>query len=418
MDTYIINGRHELRGSIRVQGAKNSVLPILAATILNAGSSVIHNCPDLKDVDAALKILRHLGCSVLRESDTIFIDSSQLSKCTIPHSLMREMRSSVIFLGAILARTGEAVVAHPGGCELGARPIDLHLRALGEMGAEISEYAGNVSCLASRLRGCEIELSFPSVGATENVMISAAIAQGTTVLHNAAREPEIRDLQSFLNSMGAQISGAGTAVVTINGVGSLHSTEHMVISDRIASITYLACTASAGGEILLEGTVPDHYRAVTDVFAQAGCSVRPGANSLLFKRTGQMRAVPPVITSPYPGFPTDAQAPVMAALLKSGGVTVFEENIFENRYRHVTELRSMGARIDVDGRTATVEGVSSLHGASVCAADLRGGAALVAAALGAEGKSIVTGLGHIDRGYEHFDENLRCLGADIHRIQD
>jgi len=418
MDTYIINGRHKLDGSIRVQGAKNSVLPILAATILNAGTSIIHNCPELRDVEAALKILRYLGCSVIRQGDTIYIDSSQLCKCTIPHSLMREMRSSVIFLGAILARTGEAVVAHPGGCELGARPIDLHLKALSTMGAEIKEYAGNVSCAAARLRGSIIDLSFPSVGATENVMISATTALGTTVLHNAAREPEIYDLQCFLNSMGAKISGAGTPVVTIDGVRSLHNTEHEVISDRIASITYLACTACAGGEILLEGTIPDHYRSVTDVFCRSGCTVTTGKDYLRFRCGGELKAVSPIVTSPYPGFPTDAQAPVMAALTKSKGITVFIENIFENRYRHVPELISMGANIRTEGRTAIVTGVSALHSASVSAADLRGGAALVAAALGAEGESIVSGLSHIDRGYEHFDENLRKLGASIYRIND
>ncbi len=419
MDTYIIKGLNRLSGSIRIQGAKNSVLPILSASILNAGESVIHNCPALRDVDAALNILRYLGCIALREGDTVFINSSTLDKCSVPPSLMHEMRSSVIFLGAILSRTGEAHVAHPGGCELGARPIDLHLSALRSMGADITEEKDSIVCKAKKLEGCRIHLPFPSVGATENVMIAATMARGKTVLTNAAREPEIADLQRFLNAMGAAVRGAGSSTIVIEGVSTLSNCSHRVMPDRIAAATYMACCASAGGKAELLDARGKDLHAVCDVFRKAGCTVKENARGILFERTGELRAPgQSIFTAPHPGFPTDAQAPVMAALLKAEGISSFTENIFENRYRHVPQLLKFGADITVNGKEAHVRGAESLFAACTEATDLRGGASLVTAALGARGESRVTGLHHIDRGYESFDENLRLLGADIIRTYD
>lgn len=416
MSRLNISGGRKLFGSVSVHGAKNSVLPVLAATIINSGESVIHNCPDLTDVGASIKILEHLGCRVKREDDTICVDSSSLEMCEIPDSLMREMRSSVIFLGAILARTGHAVMTYPGGCELGSRPVDLHLEALRKLGVEISEREGKIYCTSAELRGCPINLDFPSVGATENIMLAACGAKGTTTITNAAREPEIIDLQDFLISMGADIQGAGSSTIVIEGVERFGNAEHRVIADRIAAATFLACAASAGGEVTVERVQPRHFETVTDILTEAGCDIYFEADKVTIVRRKKLNAVRPVRTKPYPGFPTDAQPPLMAALLKAKGTSVFVENIFENRYRHVNELLRMGADIKVEGKVALVCGTERLHGAPVKCTDLRGGAALVIAALGAEGESEISDLAHIDRGYHGFAENLKRLGADVMRI--
>ncbi len=416
MSILRIKGGRRLAGSVSVQGAKNSALPILAACILARGKSVIHNCPDLRDVNAASLILMHLGCSVIRESGYVTVDSSGMTGCTIPDKLMREMRSSVIFLGAILGRTGEAVLSMPGGCELGPRPIDLHLSSLRALGAEITEDGGNIICKAKRLKGAQIELPIPSVGATENAILAAVTAEGVTTIANAAREPEITDLALYLSRLGAKISGAGTSVVKIEGASLNGDVEHTVMPDRIVAATYLAAAASARGEIELLNIVPRHISTITGVLSEMGCIVRPNESSIYLLAPEQLRSARPVITRPYPGFPTDAQPPVMAASIKAAGTTVFVENIFENRYRHVSELLRMGADIKTEGRVAIVSGVEKIHGASVKATDLRGGAALVIAALGAEGESDISGLSHIDRGYDNLEGDLKRLGADIRRI--
>ena len=399
MSAYIIQGGRPLYGTARVHGAKNSVLPILAATVLCRGTSVIHNCPDLSDVRASMAILEHLGCQVDRSGDTITVDASVVTGNDVPDRLMREMRSSVIFLGAMLARTGSAELSMPGGCELGPRPIDLHLSAIRALGAEIREEGGALHCAipGGRLQGCEYALSLPSVGATENAMLCACGAEGTTVITNAAREPEIVDLQTFLRAAGAEVRGAGTSVVTVRGVGGLHGGEHTVLPDRIVAATLLSAAA------------------VTAVLAEAGCRVRSGPGRVTLRRDQPLKGVRPIRTAPYPGFPTDAQPPIMAALAKGTGTTVLVENMFESRYRHVDELCRMGADIRVEGRVAVVCGVERLHGASLRSADLRGGAALVVAALGAEGSSEITGLAHIDRGYFGLEDTLRSLGAEISR---
>ena len=416
MNTYLIRGGKELNGSIRIHGAKNSVLPILAATIISGGESIIHNCPDLTDVDASLRILRHLGCSVKWDGDTITVDSSTLSRCDIPDNLMHEMRSSVIFLGAILARTGHAAMTYPGGCELGERPIDLHLKALRELGADIEESEGHIICNSAQLVGREIQLELPSVGATENVMLAACVAQGRTVIKNAAREPEIEDLSEFLKSMGAEIYGAGSSEIVIDGVSKLGNAEHVVIADRIVAATFLCCTAAAGGDINILGVEPRRFQTVTNVLSESGCNISVRDTEIRLKRMGSLKSVERIVTQPYPGFPTDAQAPVMAVLLKADGISVVEENIFDNRFKHATEMMKMGAKIKINGKIAEIKGVEKLHGADVTATDLRGGAALVAAALSAEGESIIRDIAHIDRGYHYLEDSLRILGADIIRV--
>ena len=417
MSAYLVEGGNRLQGTAWVHGAKNSVLPILAATILCPGESVVHNCPDLSDVRASIAILEHLGCRVERAGDTVTVDASALTGRDVPDALMREMRSSVIFLGAILARLGEAVMSFPGGCELGPRPIDLHLAAIRSLGAQVREQGGELHCSAAGgLAGCEITFSIPSVGATENAMLCACGAEGVTVICNAAREPEIVDLQAFLRALGADVRGAGTSVITVRGKKPLHGGEHTVMPDRIVAATLLTAVAAAGGETELLGTDYRQLSTVTAVLTEAGCRIRSGSDSIHICREAPLLGVRPIRTAPYPGFPTDAQPPVMAALCQGTGTTVFVENMFESRYRHVDELSRMGADIRVEGKVAVVCGVERLHGAALQAADLRGGAALVVAALGAEGRSEITGLHHMDRGYYGLEDTLRGLGADIVRV--
>ena len=420
MSIYQVEGGRTLEGTAIVHGAKNSVLPILAAAVLCPGVSVVHNCPDLSDVRASIAILEHLGCKVERSGDTVTVDASGLTRNDVPDALMREMRSSVIFLGAILARTGAAELSMPGGCELGPRPIDLHLAAIRALGAEIREEGGALHCALPKcgLRGCQIDLSIPSVGATENAMLCACGAAGTTVINNAAREPEIVDLQGFLRALGADVRGAGTSTVTVTGGKTLHGGEHTVMPDRIVAATLLSAVAAAGGEAEILGTDYRQLSTVTAILTEAGCRVRSGEQRISIRRDGPLQGVRPIRTAPYPGFPTDAQPPVMAALCRSRGTTVFVENMFESRYRHVDELCRMGARIRVEDRVAVVCGVERLHGAPLRAADLRGGAALVVAALGAEGVSHIEGLSHIDRGYHGLEETLWGLGARIRRLED
>ena len=417
MSCYQIEGGRPLDGRLTVQGAKNSVLPILAATLLAPGQSVIHNCPDLSDVSATLDILALLGCRVDREGDTVTVDASTLVRADIPDRLMREMRSSVIFLGALLARLGTAELSYPGGCELGPRPIDLHLTALRTLGADIREEQGCLRCRGSRkMRGRELCLSMPSVGATENAMLAACGCPGVTAIVGAAREPEIVDLQNFLRAMGAEISGAGDSVIRIRGGRFLHPAEYRVVGDRIAAATYLCAAGAAGGRVELTGVDPDHLTAVLACLEQAGCLVHTGPGLLALECRGPLRGISPVRTAPYPGFPTDAQALLMAALAGGEGTTMFVENIFDSRYRHVDELRRMGADIQVAGRVAVVTGTGRLRGAEVRSTDLRGGAALVVAGLGAEGRTTVSDLRHIRRGYDGLDRGLRALGADIREI--
>lgn len=416
MSQLLVRGGHRLDGELTVQGAKNSVLPILAATLLTGGEVVLLGCPRLRDVDASVRILSSLGCCAHWQGEALVVDTAALNRCEISDILMREMRSSAIFLGAILARCGQADLSYPGGCELGPRPIDLHLSGLRALGAVIDEAGGFLHCRAEALRGRDIVLSLPSVGATENLILAACGAEGVTSISNAAREPEITDLQNFLNACGARVSGAGSSTVTVEGGLPLHGCTYRVMPDRIVTATYLCAAAAAGGDVRLLGGAEQHLATVTAALREAGCRVTAEAGSLRCVSPGPLRAIRAVRTAPYPGFPTDAQAVLMAALLRSRGATVFQENIFENRYRHVDELSRMGADIQVSGRVAVVTGVERLHGAAVRCTDLRGGAALCVAALAAEGESALSEVHHIDRGYEDLARDIRALGGDAQRV--
>ena len=416
MSRFVLRGGERLSGELTAQGAKNSVLPILAATILSRGVCVLRRCPRLRDVEASVRILEALGCRAEWAGDTLRVDTAPMSGCAIPDALMREMRSSAIFLGAILARCGQAELSYPGGCELGPRPIDLHLSGLRALGTEIDDRDGLLHCKTAGLRGRELVLGFPSVGATENLMLAACGAEGITRISNAAREPEIEDLQNFLNACGGEVTGAGSSVITIRGGHAFHGTTYRVIPDRIAAATYLCAAASAGGDIFLKGAREAHLATVTAVLREAGCEITGSGAGLACRCTGRLKAPRPIRTAPYPGFPTDAQAVVMAALLRCRGAAVFEENLFSSRYRHVDELTRMGADIRTSGRVAVVLGVERLHGAAVRCTDLRGGAALCVAALAAEGETAVTDIDHIDRGYERIEGDLQALGADIRRV--
>ena len=412
MSRLLIRGGNRLQGEVTIQGAKNSVLPILAATILTGGSVVLRRCPRLRDVEASIRILQALGCKAGWRGDVLEVDTAGMTGCDVPDALMREMRSSVIFLGAILARCGRAELSYPGGCELGPRPIDLHLTALRTLGAEISEIGGSLLCRAECLRGGDILLTLPSVGATENAILAACGAEGTTIISNAAREPEIVDLQDFLQKLGADVHGAGTSTITVLGGGVRRGCVHRCIGDRIAAATYLCAAAAAGGQVTLRGVDYRHLATVTTALGQAGCRLQCTEDSITLESDGRLRAIPPVRTSPYPGFPTDAQAPLMAALLRSEGAVMFVENMFDSRYRHVPELVRMGADIRLEGRVAVVYGTRELHGAAVRCTDLRGGAALAIAALQTPDATLIHEIYHIQRGYQDMAGDLRALGAD------
>ena len=413
MSYLMIGGGRPLHGRIAVQCAKNSVLPVLAAALLAGDTCRIAACPRLSDVETAAEILRHLGCTAQWDGGDLLVDTTHISRCDIPEELMRKMRSSVIFLGAILSRCGQAELSYPGGCELGPRPIDLHLTALRTLGAEINEIGGSLLCRANRLRGADIVLTLPSVGATENAILAACGAEGTTVIANAAREPEIADLQDFLQKLGVEIHGAGTSAITVQGKGTLHGCTHRCIGDRIAASTYLCAAAAAGGQVTLSGIDYRHLATVTTALHQAGCRLQCDDDTITLESSGRLRAIAPVRTSPYPGFPTDAQPLLMAALLRSEGATMFVENMFESRYRHVPELLRMGAEIRLEGRVAVVCGVTDLHGAAVRSADLRGGAALVIAGLQAQGVTQIHNMHHIQRGYQDIAGDLAALGAEV-----
>ena len=413
MPLWSVRGGNELNGCLAVQGSKNAVLPILAASLLGGGVTRLSNSPHLRDVDASMEILRHLGCGVMQNGGELLVDSANMCENHIPHALMLKMRSSVMFLGAILARCGEVRLSTPGGCELGSRPIDLHLRALRALGAEVRQSGGEICCRAAKLKGAHINLDFPSVGATENVMLAACAAEGDTILTNAAREPEIEDLQRFLNAKGASIRGAGSPEIRIGGFRGRPFTEHTILPDRIAAATYLCAAAAAGGDVRLTSVRPSQLLSVIETLRRMGCGVVAESEGVRLRRTDPLHAPPPVLTKPYPGFPTDAQALVMAATLRASGTSVFVENIFENRFRHVPELRRLGADIRVEGRVAMVSGVETLLGAPLSATDLRGGAAMILAGLSAEGETTVADAGHIERGYDDLAGCLRRLGAEI-----
>lgn len=415
MENLIISGGIRLDGKTRLQGSKNSSLPILAACAAVNGISVIHNCPRITDVDIAVAILERLGCKVSREGGTVTVDSGDINCSAIPEELMSEMRSSIIFLGALLARFGRGSATLPGGCEIGLRPIDMHIAAFRSMGVVIEESGGSMECTAPNgLAPCRISLSFPSVGATENIILASLAAKGETVITNAAREPEIKDLADFLNECGAKIIGAGQSVIRIYGGRRLTGAEHRVIPDRIVASTYMACAAVTGGRAVVTEVEREHLAPVVPVFEGCGCKIDFANGEMSVTAPERAERIKYLRTMPYPGFPTDSQALVTAVAATARGTSIISERVFENRFRHVPELIKMGADIRVeDSCVAVVEGVPSLHGAKVTASDLRGGSALIAAALGARGESIIDGVRHVLRGCEDVCGNLSRLGADI-----
>ena len=389
----------------------------MAASILNGQLNTIYNCPRLRDVWIMNRILKILGCNINMSGNTLTVDSSDIKISELPENLIREMRSSIILMGALLATTGKAILSFPGGCEIGPRPIDLHLMGLRSLGAKIEESHGYIYCETNGLIGADISLDFPSVGATENIMLAAVKANGTTYIRNAAREPEIIDLQSFLNVMGCDVSGAGTNVIRIEGVKHMKSAEHRVIPDRIVAGTYLVAGLITGGNVIVKGVIPEHISSITAKLRETGCKIHISRDSVEIIAQGRPKAIESIRTLPYPGFPTDMQAQFMALLSTAKGISIITETIFENRFKHAEELAKMGAKIKIDGRLAIINGVEKLTGAKLVTRDLRGGAALVTAGLAAEGETIVKDVVHIDRGYDRIEEKLKLLGACIERIE-
>lgn len=411
-----MTGGKPLKGEVTISGAKNAVLPIIVGTLLTEEVCVIRDVPHLADVETISEVLTVLGAQVVREGSVMRVDGSKVDNFTAPYQYIQKMRASVLIMGPLLARMGRAKISMPGGCGIGTRPIDLHLKGLEALGAHISLEHGDIDAVVDgRLQGARIYLDFPSVGATENIMMAAVLAEGTTIIENAAEEPEIVDLANFLNSLGANVRGAGTNVIKIEGVQRLGGSDYTVIPDRIEAGTYLVAGAISGGNILLKNVISDHIKPVIAKLRECGATVLEEDGNLRVIGQGSLQATD-IKTLPYPGFPTDMQAQFMTLMSLAEGVSVFTETVFENRFMQADELRRMGANIKVDGRNAMVEGVSRLTGCPVKASDLRAGAALILAGLAAEGQTEITGLQHIDRGYEKLIEKFTALGADIVRI--
>lgn len=412
---YVVQGGKKLSGRVRVHGAKNSVLPIMAACILAGDECTIYDCPDLSDVKHTVNILKTLGCSAELKDSILSVDSNSICRYEIPEELMREMRSSIIFLGALAGKMGRARVSAPGGCELGNRPIDIHIKALRELGMRITEKNGFLEADASNMHTGDVHLSFPSVGATENIILSCTRLKGETTISNAAKEPEIVDLCDFLNKMGANITGAGTEFIKITGVPSVKGAHHKVIPDRIVASTLMCAAMTTGSELELLNVRREHLGAVVAVLREAGARIEFFKDKMYIRAPEKIQPVDMIKTQVYPGFPTDSQSVMMAALCFGKGTSVIVENVFDSRYKIIPELTKMGADILQDGRVAVIKG-SALHGAHMRAMDLRGGAALTVAALGAEGESVINDIFYIERGYENLDIQLAELGADIKKL--
>lgn len=419
MERFMIVGGNRLMGTVRASGSKNATLPIMAATILNANKSVIFNVPCLKDILVMKDVLVYLGARVICDNNVMRVDTSQVKSSDISESLMRRMRASNLVLGALLARFGRAKISYPGGCQIGSRPMNLHLKGLRALGADIHEKFGYITAEAKKLVGADIHLDLPSVGATENIMMAAVLAEGTTSIKNAAKEPEIVDLQNFLNKMGARVRGAGTDTIKVEGVlpGDLKPVVHTVIPDRIEAGTHLVAAAITGGEVTVTNVIPEHLEPLLAKLREAGVDITAGDDYVKVAVRGRVRAVD-IKTLPYPGFPSDMQPQMMALLSFAEGTSVITETIFENRFKHVGELRRMGADIKVEGQSAIIKGVPKLSGAYIEASDLRAGAALVLAALAAEDGTVLENVEHIDRGYEQLEMKYNALGARIIRIHD
>lgn len=419
MEKIIVRGGNQLNGTVKVEGAKNAVLPVIAASILASnGKSVITDVPTLADVYTINEVLRNMNAGVQFENNTVTVDASQQLKTEAPFEYVRKMRASVLVLGPLLARYGHAKVAMPGGCAIGSRPIDLHLKGFEAMGAEVHVGNGFVEAnVAGRLKGAKVYLDVPSVGATENLMMAAALAEGKTILENCAKEPEIVDLANFLNKMGGRVVGAGTETIRIEGVEHLHGTEHPIIADRIEAGSYMVAAAITGGNVLIENAVSEHLRSVISKLEEMNVVVEEEADGIRVIGPEVLKATD-IKTLPHPGFPTDMQSQMMALMLCAEGTSVITETVFENRFMHAEEFRRMNAKMKIEGRSVIIEGSCSLQGAEVAATDLRAGAALIIAGLRAEGFTRVTELKHLDRGYVDLAGKLASLGADIERVDE
>lgn len=418
MEKLVIRGGNRLVGTVKVSGAKNAVLPLIAATLLGKSPSTLEEVPDLEDVRTFAEVLRHLGVKVQynKADHMLFVDSTNISSCEAPYELVRKMRASFLIMGPLLARHGHSKISLPGGCAIGTRPIDLHLKGFEALGAKIDIGHGYIEATAPNgLTGARIYLDFPSVGATENIIMAASMAKGQTILENAAHEPEIVDLANYLNTMGANIKGAGTDIIRIEGVKELTGKTYEVIPDRIEAGTFMVAAAMTGGDLYVENALTEHLKPVIAKLKEAGVTIEEDTNGIRVKSNGILKAID-IKTLPYPGFPTDMQAQFMAMTTVSHGTSVISETVFENRFMHVDELKRMGATIKIDGRSAVVEGLASLTGCQVKATDLRAGAALVLAGLVASGETEVGYLHHIDRGYDDLVNKLCRIGADIKRV--
>ena len=419
MSRFIITEGKPLKGKVRISGAKNSVLPIIAASLLAEGQSVIDEIPYLNDVRIMCELISSLGAKVELSSDRtrLGISCSNLTNTTTPYELVNKLRASFLVMGPLLARNGSTRISLPGGCAIGSRPVDLHLKGFTAMGAIITQGHGYIEARTrGRLTGAKIYLDFPSVGATENIMMAAALAQGQTIIENAAIEPEIVDLATYLTTMGADIKGAGTDTIKINGVKYLNAASHTIIPDRIEAGTFMVAAAITGGDVIIENVVSDHLKPVTAKLKEAGIEVSEELTSI-HVNGGELRSVD-IKTHPYPGFPTDMQSQMTSLMSRACGTSMVIETIFENRFMHISELKRMGANIKVEGRSAIIEGCEKLTGAQVKATDLRAGAALIIAGLAAEGTTEITDIEHIERGYMNIDEKLASLGANIKKIED
>lgn len=415
MEKLFIQGGRKLSGTVRISGAKNAVLPVIAASLLASTPSVIEEIPDLDDVTTITEVLKYLGLNTRREPGRLFVDSTGIKSCEASYELVRKMRASFLVMGPLLSRFQEARISQPGGCAIGTRPIDLHLKGFEALGAEIIQGHGFIEARAPKgLQGAKIYLDFPSVGATENIMMAASLANGRTIIENAAQEPEIVDLANYLNAMGANVRGAGTNAIRIEGVKTLTGTTYAVIPDRIEAGTYMVAAAITGGDVLIKNVLFEHLKPLVAKLKEVGVEIEQDVDQIRVKAGGALRAVD-IKTLPYPGFPTDMQAQFMALLSVAEGSSIVSETVFENRFMHVDELKRMGAAIRVDGRIAMLDGVKQLTGCPVTATDLRAGAALVLAGLAAEGQTEIGSVYHIDRGYDRIEDKLQALGADISR---
>lgn len=416
MAKIIVKKSNPLKGSVRIDGAKNAVLPIIAATLLAKGKSVLREVPNLKDVHVISDLLRHLGAEVEYKGTTLTVDATNLTTYDAPYELVRKMRASFLVMGPLLARFNQTKISMPGGCAIGTRPIDLHLKGFKALGANVVMDHGFVEAKTDRLKGSKLYLDFPSVGATENIMMAAVLAEGTTIIENAAEEPEIVDLANFLNEMGADVRGAGTNTIRIKGVKELKATEHDVIPDRIEAATFMVAAAMTKGDITIENIILEHLKPVTAKLREAGCEIIEMDNSIRVIGPEKLKSID-IKTLPHPGFPTDVQAQFMAMLTVAKGTGVVIETVFENRFMHVAEFNRMGANIKIEGRTAVVEGVEELNGAKVNATDLRAGAALILCGLIAEGETEIGEIYHIQRGYVDIDKKITALGGNIEIVE-